>query len=55
MRTYDAAFGSALWRTLPYYGRLFITHTHICFHSKVLAGRQRVSGLTKILGLHRGI
>ncbi|ORY94249.1 hypothetical protein BCR43DRAFT_496118 [Syncephalastrum racemosum] len=40
--TVIAAFGSALWRTLPYYGRLFITQNHICFHSKVLAGRQRM-------------
>ncbi|KAI9264064.1 hypothetical protein BDA99DRAFT_508304 [Phascolomyces articulosus] len=36
------AFSSALWRTLPYYGRLYYTLNYICFYSKVLAGRQKL-------------
>ncbi|KAI9484650.1 hypothetical protein BDB00DRAFT_126344 [Zychaea mexicana] len=41
-----AAFSSALWRTLPYYGRLYFTSNYVCFYSKVLAGRQKVAGYT---------
>ncbi|KAI8150281.1 hypothetical protein BJV82DRAFT_662362 [Fennellomyces sp. T-0311] len=35
-------FNSALWKTLPYYGRLFCTTNYICFYSKVLAGKQKL-------------
>ncbi|KAI9318702.1 hypothetical protein BX666DRAFT_1930812 [Dichotomocladium elegans] len=37
------AFTSAVWRSLPYYGRLIFSLNYVCFYSKVLAGRQKVN------------
>ncbi|KAI8391677.1 uncharacterized protein BYT42DRAFT_610878 [Radiomyces spectabilis] len=42
METVEAAFNVAFWRILPYYGKLYLTQNYVCFHSKVLAGRQKL-------------
>ncbi|KAF7722401.1 Sterol 3-beta-glucosyltransferase [Apophysomyces ossiformis] len=36
------AFNATFWRTLPYYGKLYLTQHYFCFYSKVLAGKQKL-------------
>ncbi|KAI8982303.1 hypothetical protein BDF20DRAFT_834938 [Mycotypha africana] len=38
----EAAFKCSFWRTIPYAGRIFITDKYFCFHSKILAGTQKL-------------
>ncbi|CAO3611284.1 unnamed protein product [Cunninghamella echinulata] len=37
-----AFYRSSVWRLFPYYGKLYVTQNHICFHSNVLAGQQKI-------------
>jgi sterol 3beta-glucosyltransferase len=33
---------ASFWRTIPYSGRIYITGRYFCFHSKILAGQQKL-------------
>ncbi|KAL0076355.1 hypothetical protein J3Q64DRAFT_1666352 [Phycomyces blakesleeanus] len=35
-------FNTALWKILPYYGKIYLTENYVCFHSRILAGRQKL-------------
>ncbi|KAI9018100.1 hypothetical protein CLU79DRAFT_761714 [Phycomyces nitens] len=37
-----AVFSTALWKILPYYGKIQLTENYVCFHSRILAGRQKL-------------
>ncbi|GAA5812088.1 hypothetical protein MFLAVUS_005538 [Mucor flavus] len=38
----EAAFKASFWRTIPYPGKIYITDRYFCFHSKILAGQQKL-------------
>lgn len=43
--TYDAlllVFKCSVWRTMPHYGRIYMTDKHLCFYSKATVGKQRL-------------
>lgn len=35
-------FKASFWRTIPYSGKIYITDSHFCFKSKILAGQQKL-------------
>lgn len=35
-------FKASFWRTIPYSGKIYITDSHFCFRSKILAGQQKL-------------
>ncbi|KAI8978503.1 hypothetical protein BDB01DRAFT_800156 [Pilobolus umbonatus] len=38
----EAVIKASIWRTLPYTGKLYVTPHFVCFHSKILAGKQKL-------------
>ncbi|ORZ15729.1 hypothetical protein BCR42DRAFT_415793 [Absidia repens] len=40
--TVNAVYHAAVWRIIPYYGRLYFTQDYLCFHASVLAGHQKI-------------
>ncbi|KAI9342411.1 hypothetical protein BD770DRAFT_204796 [Pilaira anomala] len=38
----EAAFKASFWRTIPYPGKIYVTDKYFCFHSKILAGQQKL-------------